>query len=356
MTWTLTEVPADSSYADEITALVDARNASMRHSWGDDDLLDPASVELAGLADQAFVGHGYLAAVEDGRTLGGVAFELPMQDNEGTGWLDIFVRPDERGRGVGSALHDAALDWLRAQGRTVAQASTDQRSEPAEGPGTLAPSTGIGRVAADSPDVRFMQSRGWSLEQVERRSVLPLPLEDGALERFEAEAAAAAGSDYRLVTWAGRTPERWLEQYAYLMSRMSTDPPVGGMDWTEQAWPTTRVLTMEERARAGGYRIYVLAAEHVPTGTLAAFTNFWAPPHTDECVHQGDTLVVPEHRGHRLGMWVKAANLRRLLAEQPGVQRVDTWNAEENEWMLAINVALGFRPRGGAGVWQQSIA
>lgn len=356
MAWNVTEIPADSSYADQITALVDARNASTRHAWGNDDLVDPASVELAGLADQSFVKHGYLAAVEEGRTLGGVSFELPVQDNEGIGWMDVFVRPEERGRGIGSALHDAALDWIRAAGRTVAQAATDQRSEPAEGPGTLAPSTGAGRVAADSAEVQFMQKRGWALEQVERRSVLELPLADGALERFEAEAAAVAGPDYRLITWGGETPERWLEQYAYVMSRMSTDAPTGGMDWTEQAWPTTRVRTMEDRAREGGYRLYVLAAEHIPTGTIAAFTNFWAPPHTDECVHQGDTLVVPEHRGHRLGMWVKAANLRRLLTEQPAVRRVDTWNAEENEWMLAINVALGFRPTGGAGVWQQSLA
>ena len=69
-------------------------------------------------------------------------------------------------------------------------------------------------------------------------------------------------------------------------------------------------------------------------------------------VHQGDTLVVPEHRGRRLGMLVKAANLRRLVDELPETQRVDTWNAEENRWMLGINVALGFRPSGGSGEWQ----
>ena len=65
---------------------------------------------------------------------------------------------------------------------------------------------------------------------------------------------------------------------------------------------------------------------------------------------------MPGHRGRRLGMLVKAANLRRLTGELPAVRRVDTWNAEENAWMLAINVALGFRPSGGAGEWQLALS
>ncbi len=194
--------------------------------------------------------------------------------------------------------------------------------------------------------------RGWTLGQVERRSVLPLPWPDGIVDRLADEARAAAGDEYRLVPWGTDAPDAWVEQYAYVLSRMSTDAPVGGMEWGEQAWDAARVRTMEERARAGGYRLLVLAAEHVPTRTLAAFTQLWVPSHTDDVVHQGDTLVVPEHRGRRLGMLVKAANLRRLVDELPGTQRVDTWNAEENGWMLGINVALGFRPAGGAGQWQ----
>ena len=69
---------------------------------------------------------------------------------------------------------------------------------------------------------------------------------------------------------------------------------------------------------------------------------------------QDDTLVAAGHRGHRLGMLVKIANLRRL-AELPRVERVTTFNAAENEHMLAINVALGFRPAGWDGEWQRSV-
>lgn len=350
--WTIREVPAHPSHAAEIAALVDVRTATVRDTWATTDLAEPVEVELAALRDQSFTRHAYLAAVEDGRTLGGAFLELPVQDNTSTAWVNLVVAPEERGRGIGSALHDEALAWLRAQGRTVAQASTDQRAEPPAGPRTLAPPTGAGRVRADTDDVRFMTSRGWALEQVSRRSVLPLPLVDGLVDRSLADARAAAGDEYRLVEWGTHAPEEWLEQYAYVLSRMSTDAPVAGLQWELQAWHPGRVRAMEERAEAGGYRILVLAAEHVPTGTLAAFTQFWVPSHTDEVVHQGDTLVVPEHRGRRLGMLVKAANLRRLVTELPAVARVDTWNAEENGWMLAINVALGFRPAGGAGEWQ----
>ena len=56
--------------------------------------------------------------------------------------------------------------------------------------------------------------------------------------------------------------------------------------------------------------------------------------------------MASHHRGHRLGMLVKILNIRRLLTEYPNVERIVTFNAAENDHMLAINVALGFRPAG----------
>lgn len=116
-----------------------------------------------------------------------------------------------------------------------------------------------------------------------------------------------------------------------------------------------RVRATEAELRERGMRYSVAAVEHVPSRALTAFSAFKRPGWTDEFVHQHDTLVLAEHRGRRLGLLVKAANLQRLAAEQPGTRRIGTWNAEENAHMLGINVALGFRPAGGSGEWQARI-
>jgi len=347
--WTVVDVPGERA---ALAGVVAVRTACVVETFGNDDMADPVEVELA--RDHRYTRAGYLAAVEADRTLGAAFVDYPLTDNTSMAWMRVQVLPDERGRGIGSALYAAALDRVRSSGRTLVISPTYQGAEPPAGPATLDPPTGSGRVALADAGVRFARARGWSLEQVNRRSELALPV--AGLDHFYDEAAAAAGPDYRVHTWETDTPERWLDQYAYVLSRMSTDAPKGGLELEAEAWDGARVRAQEKKTHAGGYRTLVLAAEHVPTGTLAAFTNFWVPPHTEEFVHQGDTLVVPDHRGRRLGMLVKAANLRRLADERPSVRRVGTWNAEENRWMLAINVALGFRPAGGSGEWQLKLS
>jgi hypothetical protein len=54
-------------------------------------------------------------------------------------------------------------------------------------------------------------------------------------------------------------------------------------------------------------------------------------------------------------MLVKIRNLRRFPDGHPAAQHVTIFNAAENDHMLAINIALGFRPAGsGSGRWPRS--
>ena len=75
-----------------------------------------------------------------------------------------------------------------------------------------------------------------------------------------------------------------------------------------------------------------------------------------ERAYQWGTLVLAEHRGHRLGMLVKLAALRALQAASPSTRSVSTWNAEGNTPMIAVNEALGFVPVGTLSSWTQRLA
>jgi hypothetical protein len=62
--------------------------------------------------------------------------------------------------------------------------------------------------------------------------------------------------------------------------------------------------------------------------------------------HQHDTSVAAAHRGHRLGLLLKAEMVLWLAAVEPGVETVDTWNAESNAHMISVNEQLGYRVMG----------
>jgi len=68
--------------------------------------------------------------------------------------------------------------------------------------------------------------------------------------------------------------------------------------------------------------------------------------------YQWDTIVRGEHRGHRLGLLVKAANLQQLREQMPAVRWLNTWNAADNRHMVPINDRLGFRPMEHWQEWQ----
>lgn len=365
-TWTIREVPVPTSLdADDawlLHGMVDAQNATIRHTWGSDDFATTPRRALSQLQHQEYARRVRLVAVDEAhdaadpdRVLGFARLDLPLADNTHTGWLDLGVRAEHRGGGVGDALHAAACDAARAAGRTRLMAETEQAVEPAPGPDTLGAPTGEGLLSRTDAAVRFALARGWDLEQVARHSRLTLPVDPAALEEHRARAAAAAGPEYRPVTWTDATPDDRVEQMADLYVRMSTDEPTAGLDVEEEVWDAARVRDEDAETLGRGERMLTTAIEHVPSGTLVAYSAFMIPPHTDEFVWQEDTLVAHEHRGHRLGMLVKAVQLQALAEQHPTVRRISTWNAEENRWMLAINIALGFRPAGGSGVWQRSL-
>ena len=323
---------------------------------GNTDLADTTAMLVGSLANQRNVEKHLFIAVDESdpqTVLGRARVNASRRDNLHAAWVEIGVLPSARRRGIGSGLWQRALEQVRTMGRTTVMTATSTAPEPAEDETfALSAPTGVGRVDTRDEGVRFARSLGFSLEQVERHSVLDLPVDPDLLKRLGERSAAAAGPDYALVSWHGRVPDEWLEHYCILQTRMSTDSPLAGLDLHEAEWDPERVEAHDKVLRDMGVGTITTAALHRPSRTLAGFTVIETPREKAEVVGQEYTLVLKEHRGHRLGMLVKAANLQLLARDYPQARRIHTGNAQENSFMLDINVALGFRQASVWGAWQ----
>ena len=251
-----------------------------------------------------------------GAVVGVAVLALPSRDNPGTGVVEVVVHPAHRRRGTGTALLATAAAAARADGRVRLQSDT---LDPLDGEG---PGTAFARAAGAEQ----------ALVDVRRRLSVGEP--------GTAPAPAVAG--YELVTWTGGTPADRQDEVARLTGRMSLDSPAGALEWEPEVHDAVRVRERDAMCRARGFEMTVTAAA-APDGVLAAFTELVVRQERGTWAYQWNTLVDPPHRGHGLGMAVKAANLAAVRARHPGLRTVQTVNAADNLHMGSINEALGFR-------------
>lgn len=346
-----------------VAGLSDVQHADELSTWGWDDRWAPLFVWLPVLQDATYSARALALAVRDvpdpgaADVLGAVLTTMPRDGNRHLAYGYLVVHPSQRGAGVGSALLARAEQSARAADRTALVIRSAEAPEPPDGPGALTAPTGAGRVLINGQSSRFARRHGFTLEQVERYSVLELGgdtwLRDVAAHHQTA--AAIAQQDYRVHTWQDIVPPQWRAQLATLMARMNTDAPSGAVEIDQEPWDAERVRAYCEHAANSFQNLTISAAEHVPSGTLAAYTVLTHPVPDVAFAFQDDTLVHADHRGRRLGMLVKTANLQALHQRRPAIVRVHTTNAQENTHMLAINVALGFATPGVQAVWQKKL-
>lgn len=288
----------------------------------------------------------YLASL-DGVSVGRAMVTTRPHSPGAGAYLSVDVLPEHRGQGFGTALLAHVQSVAAAEGESTFKFSIPH-SASVEGPRIASP-TGFGELPERDPGVSFLLRHGYSLEQVVRVSLLDtVDLVPRMSELLVG--VGSASSDYRLHAWVGPTPAEWLDDLAILRTRMSTDAPLGGLATPPDPWDAARVVDHDARACEGSEAVLTTAAEHILTGRLVGFTEIVVPV-DDPVAIQEDTLVLRQHRGHRLGMLMKVANARDLVSVAPRVEAVVTWNAEENRPMLDVNEVMGFRPIGYEGGW-----
>lgn len=258
-----------------------------------------------------------LAAFKADQIVGVGELGYSLQDNLHLADLEVTVRPEHRRRGIGRALYAAATARRRSAGRTSAC-------------GELC-------VVDDDGPLAFARAMGARSVHEEDHLMLELPLADDHLR----ELTAMAASDYEIITWQGRCPDDLIVSYAEMRTQMNLDVPTGELDQEAVVMTPERIRAGEERL-SRSYDVVVAAARRAD-GVLGGYSLVFLARGSDQ-VLQDDTLVMPAHRGHRLGLALKLATYAVVVAEHPDRATLHTWTDPENHAMYATNRAFGYRP------------
>jgi GNAT superfamily N-acetyltransferase len=261
----------------------------------------------------------WLASDSEGVPVGSAFLRLfTKEGQEHLAELEGAVHPAERRRGVGGRLLDAAVSAARDEGRRslVAQAE------------------------ADSPGDLFLAARGF--RRVLALTYARLSVAGVDLTRIT-DLAERPHPGYELTQWDGTVPAALARTFADSRRAMD-DMPMEGTDYGTVVWDVERVVAAAEAIAKRGELLHTVAVVDRADGSIVGFSELVVPGDgRGDAQHYG-TGVLPEHRGHGLGLWMKAESIRTAFRRHPELDGLLTDTADSNAPMRGINDALGYLP------------
>jgi GNAT superfamily N-acetyltransferase len=200
----------------------------------------------------------------------------------------------------------------------------------------------------------FWTSLGAPLRYTERMSALDVTAVDEALMTTWVDQRMDRAADVELVRWIGPCPDEHLDAWVRSRTAMN-DAPMDDLDVNDVMLDADDIREDEDARRALGTDIMNLFAVD-PDGGPVGHTTIHVNPYRPAASWQWDTVVLDRHRRRGIGRWLKAEMWRWLREAAPDVTRLRTGNAESNEAMLSINVAMGFTEAMVFGAWQAPIS
>jgi GNAT superfamily N-acetyltransferase len=274
----------------------------------------------------------WLASDDAGEPVGYYMLGLPERENRHNAFCDPIVALSRRRQRVGTALLAHIAEQAEKNDRSLLMSGS--------------------RVG--SPGSAFAEACGARAGLLEVRRVLDLDTDlRGKLAGLRA-AAVPHASGYTLRFWSGPTPDELVSQVCALNDAMQDAPHDAAFE--PLVWDAERLRAGERKSIELELRWHSVAAIADDTGEMAALTEVEVDPDTAEWGHQGLTAVTRPHRGHRLGTLTKVAMLEWLAEIEPQVRQVVTYNAEQNEHMIAVNEQLGHRVSDVFQSWEIDVA
>jgi GNAT superfamily N-acetyltransferase len=271
------------------------------------------------LARPGQAGRTLAAVAPDGTVLGIGLYGAELARNLDLAWINLFVPEQARKQGADVALMAQARRLAAADGRS----RISSQLSAAVGPAAFADRLG-GR---------------------NQGTVLAAVLDLDALDRDQYSdwaAPSASNAEYELVRWSDRCPEESALSYCAAQDAMH-DQPAGDFVYEFARTGLEQMRADEEHLTRYGAEHHVVAALD-GTGRVAGFAELVRYPDEPAAVDVWSTGVAREHRGHGLGLRLKAAASLWMRELDAAARWVWTANHEGNAAMLGINRALGYRP------------
>ncbi|MFE9425099.1 GNAT family N-acetyltransferase [Kitasatospora sp. NPDC006697] len=314
---TLDIQPLDPRHATEET--LDGYHVMRAAAWAVDFPEDPPLTREGAIGrlrtPPAHEGPGRVwAGYLDGRLIGTVRLALPDAPNDGIANVEVFVHPELRRRGLGTALLRSVLPDVLESGRGTVH-GTPVKPESAAAPWAA----GLGFEVTHSMVMQLL-----------RVTETPAHLWDVPIP-----------AGYRLEQWTGATPEPLIESYALARQAVS-DAPWGRTSFRTPRWTADQIRSEDRELAAAGTEPWVAVAVDETTGQVAGMHSVHNYPHRPTYGYVQDTAVLSAHRGHGLGRAIKAALMRRALERRPDLELVFTTTAVTNTHMIGINQVLGY--------------
>lgn len=264
----------------------------------------------------------------DGDEMVGCAlYAIFLTDNTDKAFLIPWVEPERRRQGIGSALLEHVTEVAVAAGRTVFLSQTAYAFA----------------QRADHPYRKFAERHGFEVSLTQIRRELALPVPEEALHGWIDE-AAPHHHGYRIEFHTGLLPDHYLQSFCEAANQLIVDAPQGNVDFEPESMTPERVRERDLNNTKAGRTVHHAIAVHEGSGDVVAYSTISIVSANTRDWHQWGTMVRSDHRGHRLGLAVKARALLEAQRIQPGGRRISTTNAEDNAQMVAINEQMGYRP------------
>src|SRR5215208_75332 len=292
----------------ELEALLAVRNAVFRE--------DPLALAEIRARESQVKQVLHLVAWEHDRPVGagdvGLLFHSPEP------FAHTWVLPEERRRGIGSALYDTVSQWAREHAKDVIEVWVED---------------------AEPDGIRFVQTRGF--EQIGRELHVSLDLTQIDAPSVEAPEGLT------ITTWAER-PELTHGLYEVALEAF---PDIPGDEDNElesfEDW-----LAHEMDAGLGDRKdatFVALAGQEV-----VGYSKFSLTAAQPRVAHHDLTGVKRAWRRRGIARALKQAQI--AWAKQAGYEELRTRNEERNEPIRRLNQEFGYRPSGGRSLFRGPLA